>query len=633
MSLFMRAYITFSILITLLFLGISCSNNKTERIPIESFFSTPEKTSFKISPDGNYIAYIGLDNHCKNIFLLNLTNQDSSKQLTYQNDMNVNSFVWGDNEEIIFSIEQTSNDSLRLYAVNIFTDSLQPLIKPMKAKFRWVQPARLYDNGIIVAINDRDSSTFDLHKLFIDGRKSEMILQNPGNINSWYLSQDGQVRLVMANDSVEESMMYRADNEQPFHQVLKNDFSSTIIPMGFVKNSTTNIYALSNIGRDKLSLVEYDLEQKKEVYEVFNNKDVDLDWGGYSSYTNEMTYASYTLSKKKRFFFNDKIAGIFKKISEKAKGSEFDIIDSDSSFNKIIIRTYTDTNPGAIYYFDCQDNELHKLTDNNPNLKDRELSQTESVKYQARDGKIITGFITYPLHEDRKNLPVVVMPHDGPNQREVWGFDHEAQFLANRGYVVFQMNYRGSVGFGKEFWSAGFKEWGGKIQDDITDGVKWLIREGIADKDRIAIVGKGFGGYSALHAACFNSDMYACAVSYSGYTNLFTYFRDIPPYVKPYLQKYYQIIGNPVRESSMFKQISPVFHSNRVKIPVLIAQGGKDRLSSVTDANQFVQKLKNNNIPVQYILKEEEGRTFKKDENVIQYYQELEKFLDKYIGK
>ncbi|UIR56547.1 prolyl oligopeptidase family serine peptidase [Sphingobacterium sp. SRCM116780] len=611
----------------------SCSKKKTERIPIASFFSTPEKSSFKISPNGKFVAYIGMDNHCKNIFLLNLSNQDSSKQLTYQNDINVNSFIWGDNEEIIFSTEQTSNDSLRLSAVNIHTDAIQPLIKPVKAKFRWVQPARLYHDGIIVAINQRDSSTFDLYKLFVDGRKPEMIYQNPGNISSWFISNDGEVRLAMANDSVEESLMFRANDLEPFQQVLKNDFSSTIIPMGFVKNSTTNIYALSNIGRDKLSLVEYDLNQKREVQEIFSNKEVDLDQGGYSFYTNEMLYISYTIAKKRRHFFNKDIANIFNMISEKAKGSEFEIMNADSALNKIIVRTYTDTNPGAIYYFDRHDDELHKLTDNNPNLKERELSQTEFVKYQARDGKIITGFITYPLYEDRKNLPVVVLPHDGPNNREVWGFDHEAQFLANRGYVVFQMNYRGSTGFGKEFWSAGFKEWGGKIQDDITDGVKWLIKEGIADKDKIAIVGRGFGGYSALHAACFNSDMYACAVSYSGFTNLFTYFRNIPPYVKPYLQKYYQIIGNPVRESSMFKQISPVFHSNSVNIPVLIAQGGKDRFSSVTDANQFVQKLKNNNIPVQYILKEEEGRTFKKDENIIQYYQELEKFLDKYIGK
>ncbi|UPZ36778.1 hypothetical protein MUB18_00320 [Sphingobacterium sp. PCS056] len=314
----MRAHIILSIVIITL-LGMGCSENRTERIPIESFFSTPEKTSFKISPDGNFIAYIGLDNHCKNIFLLNLNNRDSSKQLTYQNDMNVNSFVWGDNEEIIFSIEQATNDSLRLYAVNILTDALQPLIKPMKAKFRWVQPSRLYDKGIIVAINNRDSSTFDLHKLYIDGRKSEVILQNPGNINAWYISNDGQVRLVMANDSVEESLMYRADNLQPFHQVLKNDFGSTIIPMGFVKNSTTNIYALSNIGRDKLSLIEYDLVGKREVHEIFSNKEVDLDWGDYSHYTNEMNYASYTVSKRNDIFSMKKLRKFLKRYLKKPK--------------------------------------------------------------------------------------------------------------------------------------------------------------------------------------------------------------------------------------------------------------------------------------------------------------------------
>ncbi|MEZ0454330.1 prolyl oligopeptidase family serine peptidase [Sphingobacterium thalpophilum] len=610
---------------------LGCRQHHADPIPINHFFSTPEKSSFKISPDGRYIAYIGIDNHCKNIYLIDLQHQDSSKQLTYQNDINVKSFVWNSSSKISFLTEQSSQDSLRLYAVDIKTDKIWPLIKPVRARFRWVHATVSADGSFIAGINDRDSSLFDLYRIYLDGRPRELVLQNPGNMSSWIVSTDGQVRLAIANDSVQQSVLYRTSEKESFKEIVRCDVESSFTPLGYQDSAQSVIYALSNINRDKLALVSYDLSHQRELGELFSHKEVDMSPGGYFSEQNRLLFVNYTTSRQGRHFFDVATKKKYDQLAEQIEGFEFQVLNTDVSGDRIIIKTYTDVNPGGIYFYDFRTKKLTKLADNNPDLKDKELSPNEFVTYKARDGQQITGYLTYPVHSNRKNLPMVVLPHDGPNGREVWGFDNEAQFLANRGYLVFQMNYRGSTGFGKKFWTAGFKEWGGKIQDDITDGVKWLIKEGIADGNRIAIVGKGFGGYSALHAACFNSDLYKCAASYSGYTNLFTYFRDIPPYFKSYVQKMYQIVGNPIREAELFKNISPVFHSDKVRIPVLLAQGGKDRFSSVTDANQFVQKLKNNHIPVQYFLKEDEDRTFKKDENVFGYYNELERFLAKYL--
>jgi len=610
---------------------LGCRQHHADPIPINHFFSTPEKSSFKISPDGRYIAYIGIDNHCKNIYLIDLQHQDSSKQLTYQNDINVKSFVWNSSSKISFLTEQSSQDSLRLYAVDIKTDKIWPLIKPVRARFRWVHATVSADGSFIAGINDRDSSLFDLYRIYLDGRPRELVLQNPGNMSSWIVSTDGQVRLAIANDSVQQSVLYRTSEKESFKEIVRCDVESSFTPLGYQDSAQSVIYALSNINRDKLALVSYDLSHQRELGELFSHKEVDMSPGGYFSEQNRLLFVNYTTSRQGRHFFDVATKKKYDQLAERIEGFEFQVLNTDVSGDRIIIKTYTDVNPGGIYFYDFRTKKLTKLADNNPDLKDKELSPNEFVTYKARDGQQITGYLTYPVHSNRKNLPMVVLPHDGPNGREVWGFDNEAQFLANRGYLVFQMNYRGSTGFGKKFWTAGFKEWGGKIQDDITDGVKWLIKEGIADGNRIAIVGKGFGGYSALHAACFNSDLYKCAASYSGYTNLFTYFRDIPPYFKSYVQKMYQIVCNPIREAELFKNISPVFHSDKVRIPVLLAQGGKDRFSSVTDANQFVQKLKNNHIPVQYFLKEDEDRTFKKDENVFGYYNELERFLAKYL--
>ncbi len=614
---------------TMIMLG--CQHHNVEPIPINQFFSKPEKSNFKISPNGRFIAYIGLDNHCKNIYLIDLIHQDSSKQLTYQNDINVKSFAWNDNSKISFLTEQSAQDSLRLYAVDINTEKIWPLIKPIRGRFRWIHTMTTGGDSFIGGMNDRDSSLFDLYRIYLDGRPRELILQNPGNMSSWVVSNDGQVRVAVANDSVQQSVLYRSSDNEPFKEIIRCDVESSFTPLGYKDNSNAIIYALSNVNRDKLALISYDLANQKELDELFSHKDVDVSSGGYFTEQNKLLFVNYSTSRQHRHFFDETTKQKYNQLAKQIDGFEYQVLSTDSSGNKIIIKTYTDVNPGGIYFYDFSTQKLTKLADNNSDLKDKELSPNEYITYTARDGIQISGYLTYPIHSNRKNLPMVVLPHDGPNGREVWGFDNEAQFLANRGYLVFQMNYRGSTGFGKKFWTAGFKEWGGKIQDDITDGVKWLIKEGIADRERVAIVGKGFGGYSALHAACFNSDLYKCAVSYSGYTNLFTYFRDIPPYFKSYVQKMYQIVGNPIREAELFKNISPVFHSDKVKIPVLLVQGGKDRFSSVTDANQFVQKLKNNNIPVQYILKEDEDRTFKRDENVFGYYNELERFLAKYL--
>jgi len=611
---------------------LGCQQHKVDPISINQFFSTPEKSNFKISPNGRFIAYIGMDNHCKNIYLIDLKHQDSSKQLTYQNDINVKSFAWNNDSKISFLTEQSSQDSLRLYAVDINTEKIWALIKPVRARFRWIHSTVSGGEGFVAGINDRDSSFFDLYRIYLDGRPRELILQNPGNMSSWIASNDGQIRLAIANDSVQQSVLFRPSEKEPFKEIIRCDVESSFTPLGYKDSSNSIIYALSNINRDKLALVSYDLVNERELGELFSHKEVDMSPGGYFPELNRLLFVNYTTSRQSRHFFDEQTKQKYDELSKQIDGFEFQVLNTDASGEKVIIKTYTDVNPGGIYFYDFTTKKLTKLTDNNSDLKDKELSPNEFITYKARDGIEISGYLTYPVHSNRKDLPMVVLPHDGPNGREVWGFDNEAQFLANRGYLVFQMNYRGSTGFGKKFWTAGFKEWGGKIQDDITDGVKWLIKEGIADKNRVAIVGKGFGGYSALHAACFNSDLYKCAVSYSGYTNLFTYFRDIPPYFKSYVQKMYQIVGNPIREAELFKNISPVFHSDKVRIPVLLVQGGKDRFSSVTDANQFVQKLKNNNVPVQYFLKEDEDRTFKKDENVFGYYNELERFLAKYLA-
>ncbi|WP_312697491.1 alpha/beta hydrolase family protein [Sphingobacterium mizutaii] len=623
-------YLFSVLLIMLVFVSCKQEQGGQFHVPIEDFFVKPERTSFKLSPDGSKVAYLGVHDHCKNIFILDLEEPDSSKQLTYQVNLNVQSFFWLDNKRIIFSNTQSPTDSLRMFQIDVKTEKRQALFSPEKSRLRWVYPIVEKDNSIMAGLNLRDSSLFDLYRIYLDGRKPQLVQHNPGNVVSWIGAPDGVVRMALTSDSVQESLLYRKNDGLPFKEVMKNDFETIFVPLGFVKNSDKNVYALSNQNRDKMALVEFDAENGKEVRNIYENKLGDLGVEGYSANLQEMLYTTSFIDKFKKNIFNPTYEQVYKKLKKKFKDSEIGFLDSDSSLTGFVVRVYSDIHPGETYYYNKEKDDIQLLNEENPKLKDLEFNQMEEVEFLSRDNKNIHAYITYPKNK-RKNSPVVVLVHDGPNRRSEWGFDPEVQFLANRGYTVFQVNYRGSVGYGKDFWTSGFKEWGGKIQSDITDGVAWLIHQGIADKEKIAIMGTGFGGYSALYAAAFNPSLYKCAISSSGYSNLFTYFREIPPHLKHYVQLFYRIIGNPETEPELFQAISPIFHADKVRIPILFFQGGKDKYSSVTDANQFVGKLKGNEVPVRYIFKKEESKRFKNEENIVEYYQEIEKFLAVYL--
>jgi dipeptidyl aminopeptidase/acylaminoacyl peptidase len=267
-----------------------------------------------------------------------------------------------------------------------------------------------------------------------------------------------------------------------------------------------------------------------------------------------------------------------------------------------------------------------------PWIKESEMAEMRPISYQSRDGLTIHGYITLPKNVAPKNLPAVILPHGGPWSRNSWGYSAEVQFLANRGYAVLQMNFRGSTGYGRKFWEASFKQWGRAMQDDVTDGVRWLIKQGIADPRRIGIYGASFGGYVALVGLSSTPDLYACAVDYAGVSNLFTLLKSIPAYWKPYLDMYYEMVGHPERDEALLREVSPVFHADRIKAPLLIAQGANDPRVNRNESDQMVAALKARGINVIYIVKDNEGHGFSNEENRFSFYRAMEEFLAKHLG-
>ena len=271
-----------------------------------------------------------------------------------------------------------------------------------------------------------------------------------------------------------------------------------------------------------------------------------------------------------------------------------------------------------------------------PWIDENQMASMEPITYQSRDGLTIHGYLTLPAGVDRanaKDLPLVVNPHGGPWARDNWGFNPEVQFLASRGYAVLQMNYRSSTGYGKAFWEAGFGKWGLEMQDDITDGVNWLIEEGIGNKERISIYGGSYGGYATLAGITLTPNVYACAIDYVGVSNLFTFMNTIPPYWEPYRAMLYEMVGNPEdpTDKKRMEATSPVFHVDKIKVPLLIAQGAKDPRVAQAESDQVVEALKKNGVDVEYILKENEGHGFRNEENRFEFYEAMERFLGEHL--
>jgi len=497
-----------------------------------------------------------------------------------------------------------------------------------KVKLRLLSRNHDKKDWIDIAMNKRDSAIFDVYKLNTQTGELKPYIKNPGNITEWYPASEGNIRLAKASDGVNETILFRQDDQHPFKPIISNNFRNSVTPVAFTQTGGNHFYALSNLNRDKTALVEINAATGKEIKLVYDRKTADIGEVNYSANKRRLDIVNWEEAKPERFFMNQEIKLIYENLEKLLPDHEIKIIDRDTSENKLLINTYTDRSPGSVYLYEADTKKLTKLTDFNPDIKAEEMCAMKPVSYKASDGLLINGYLTLPQTKRQANLPVVMMPHGGPWGRNSWGYNAEVQFLANRGYAVFQVNYRGSVGYGKAFKSAGFKEVGGKMQQDITDGVKWLIANKTANPKQIAIFGGGFGGFSALHGVSFNPKLYQCAIVQYSLINFFTYIKDVPPFFKPYLSMTYEMVGNPEKDADMLRAISPVFHTDKIKVPLLIFQGAKDPRANISELNQFVRDLRSRDITVKYVLKENERAIFKNEQNRLEMYGEIESFLE-----
>ncbi len=612
----------------------SCQQEKEDtNIPIESFFKNPETTAFKISPNGKYLSFLKYDKDKLNLFIQN-TSGDSTVQITSFEEESIEEYYWAGSSHLVLLVKNTVSGNLQLFTINRKTKTSTRIpFKSSVTKLEFIGSFKYPDRYVLFSMNERNPENMDVYKLDVLTAESKMIDKNPGNFLRWITDDKNAVRLAIGTDGIKEILYYRETNNANFKAIKTCNFKSTLIPLGFNSDKAHHIYALSNLDRDKLALVEVDCLTGKETRVLYENPKADIYNTSYSKTLNKISYVNTALHKREAHFLEPRAEEVYKKIKKNLKNEVIELVDLDSAENLYLLYAYTDKSPGVYYLYNISRDELSKLGETNSSIKKEEMSEMQSIQFKNREGLTIYGYLTRPKDKKKaKNLPLVVMPHDGPYKRDLWGFNPDVQFLASRGYAVLQVNFRGSVGYGKEFYTSGFGEWRNNIQNDITDGVKWLIKENIADSTKIAIYGHGFGGFSALNQVILNPDLYTCAISYSGYINLFSYVKGIPAYYKPYKEVLYVMIGNPEKDVEYMKQASPIFQTANIKVPLMIFQGGRDHKVNMRETNQFIKELRKNKQKVVYILNENEAHTISNTDAKIHFYKSLEVFLNKHMA-
>ena len=604
------------------------SAQAAKQVPMRDFFKNPQEAGHQISPDGKYLSWLAPYERRLNVFVKPLAGGEA-KRVTGETARDIGGYFWK-GDRILYVKDFGGDENFHVVSVNLKGEDLKDLTPGEKVRAQIIDGLLDDDKHIIVSHNKRDAKVFDVFRTNVASGDEKLIAQNPGNITSWMTDHDGRLRVAGATDGVTSTMLYREKETDAFKPILTTNFKENVQPLLFAFDNK-RLIVNSNRGRDKSAIFEFDPVIAKEDRLIAEHADVDMENVSYSRKRKVLTVANFTTWKGERKFLDKESETMFKTVEAKLPGYEIAFTSSTKAEDKFIVATFNDKSRGKRYLYDKASGKLDFLADVSPWLPETELADMKPISYTSRDGLTINGYLTLPKGVAAKNLPVVVNPHGGPWARDQWRFNPEVQFLANRGYAVFQMNFRGSTGYGRKFWEASFKQWGKTMQDDVTDGVQWLIKEGIADPKRVAIYGGSYGGYTTLAGITFTPDLYAAAVDYVGVSNLFTFMGTIPPYWKPYLDMLHEMVGHPENDKALLTATSPVFHADKIKTPLFVAQGAKDPRVNIAESDQMVEALKKRGVTVEYMVKDNEGHGFRNEENRFEFYEAMEKFLAKHI--
>lgn len=608
----------------------------TRQIPLEDFFRNSERTGYQLSPDGSYISYMAPYKDRLNVFVRRVDETDEHAiRITNETERSVAGYMWADNQRLLYMKDTAGDENYQLYGVHRDGSDDRAYTAFDGVRTSLIDDLEEQLGVVMIGMNKRNPEVFDPYRLNIETGELTLLAENPGNIQGWMTDHDGRLRVATAIvDGVNTQILYRDTEDEPFRPVLTTNFRDVVSFMEFTPDNK-EVYAATNLHRDKTILVRMNPATCEELEVLYENERYDIASISYSRKRKKLLSVYCTGHKEPvRHYFDAEEEQLRQRIKAHFPNQRYGIADTDKAEANYLIYVGGDRTRGSYWHYNALTDEAKKIADLAPWIKSDEMNAMHPVCYTTRDGLQIEAYLTLPdglTPDTAKQLPIVVNPHGGPWARDCWGYSSEVQFLSNRGYAVFQMNFRGSTGYGRHFLEASYKQWGLKMQDDITDGVKWLIEQGIANPNRIAIYGGSYGGYATLAGLTFTPDLYACGIDYVGVSNLFTFMQTIPPYWRPMLEMMYEQVGHPEHDADQLAATSPALHADKIKVPLFVAQGANDPRVNKAESDQMVEALRQRGVVVEYMVKDNEGHGFHNQENRFDFYHAMERFLKAHL--
>ncbi|QPQ51494.1 S9 family peptidase [Chryseobacterium indologenes] len=608
------------------------------------FFGNPEISGGKLSPDGKWISFTKEYEGIMNIWVKKIDEPFEKARPLTDSKRPLNGYFWSDDGKYILYVKDKNGDE----NMNIF--AVDPMAKATKGvpESRNITPlqevaAQIYmvskkdPDLLMIGLNNRDKAWHDLYSLKISTGELKKIFENTNRITRYNFDWDEKLRIVNKTDEKGNTQFLYKDGDQltPIYETLVTE--EAYIPSWNEDNS--KFYLVTNKGDiDKSTLFLMDPKTKKTT-KIESDPKGKVDFGNLfiDRNTRKIIATSYTGDKTENYWKDKTWEDNYKFLQNKFPGREIDFSSSTKDYSKSLVTAWGDQYASESYFFDAKTKELVFQYTPRAELKkvEKYLASMTPITYKSSDGLEIPAYLTLPAGSTGKNVPMVVLVHGGPKgPRDYWGYNSIVQFLANRGYAVLQPNFRASGGYGKKFQNAGDLQWGKLMQDDITWGVKHLIEKGIADKNKVVIMGGSYGGYATLAGLAFTPEVYAAGVDIVGPSNLFTLLDSVPAYWESFRAALYGMVGDPKTEEGKKRmyEASPLFSVDKINKPLLIVQGANDPRVKQAEADQIVIALREKGKKVNYILADDEGHGFRKPVNSMAMYAETEKFLSEVIG-
>ena len=610
------------------------------------FFGDPQIAGAQISPDGRYISFLKPYKGERNVYVKGVDEPFEAARPITADERPVPGYFWSrDGKYVLYVQDKGGNENFHVYAVDPAsppeTDTGVPPARDLTpvegvAAAIYSVPERT-PGTMIVGLNDRDPAYHDVYRVDIATGERTLLIENTQKVAQYFFDLDGNPRLAMRQDEEGGTQIYRVDGGD-LAPIYSCTYLENVNPVRFTKDGT-RVYMETDKGRDvdlsRLVLLD-PADGSTKLVESDPEKQVDFGGAVFSDLTDELIATVYVGDRVRVYPKDDQTKKDLALFRKNFPDGEPGFGSSTHDMKLQIVSVQSDVDPGSVYLYHRDTGAFDLLYRSRPDLPSANLAHMKPLRYRARDGLMIPAYLTLPAGVEARNLPVVIYPHGGPWYRDHWGYEPYAQFLANRGYAVLQINFRGSTGYGKHFLNAGNHEWGtGAMQNDITDGVRYLIDQGIADPKRIGIFGGSYGGYATLAGVTFTPDLYACGVPYVAPSNIVTLIESFPAYWRPFLKgSWFMRVGDPEipadREDLLAR--SPINFVDRIHVPLLVVHGANDPRVKQVESDRIVAALRDKGMPVEYLVAPDEGHGFRAPGNRMALAAAMEKFLAAHLG-